>query len=314
MKNLILSYFDNVQGPVVFLRQPEYLKIEDFATIPLLMNLYREGFFMHEYGGYKSANLIFEIPSKYARGGDEILMISLLDEADINPELARGSLIRFVDALRKIRDAYKGFYVNSAKFTANPAKFGEIQDLFASFASSIPAEMHVQPRQSKLFLFGLTKVGKTSIVQALKNQMLKDNPPTISMDISKIFINNTINFMVYDAPGQEKFRALWQPHIDNQDGLVFVVDVTAPEKFPEARDVLHDVAGRDETQNLPLLVLLNKVDLKKPRVKDVLSALDIAALRNPCKEFLTSAVTRENIPEAFTWLANQLASRLTGEL
>ena len=73
------------------------------------MDLYDEGFFVHIFGGFKSANYIFEIPSVYGRGDRELIMLSIVIDIDdnINFELSKELLETFKKEFNKIPEVYK---------------------------------------------------------------------------------------------------------------------------------------------------------------------------------------------------------------
>lgn len=98
MKILILSHFDAKFGPKIFLISPESSDEKEFDQIPSLMDLYSEGYFMHVFGDYKSANYIFNIPSERGRGKVETLLISIVVDtnSDINLELSKEFLEGYV--------------------------------------------------------------------------------------------------------------------------------------------------------------------------------------------------------------------------
>ena len=313
MKVLILTHFNNTVGPVISLIAPEDGNIakSDFEHIPDLMSLYRQGFFIHEFAGWKSANINFEMPSKYARGKAELLMLSLLiKEGDIDIQLVKEYFTKFADGLKDVKGAYKAFYLESDKYKGDLKKYMEIKDLFYGFYNSFPDEVSTfKSEPASIFMFGLHKAGKTTLVRSLQNRKLENISPTISVDVSKIFMDN-LSIMVYDSPGQEKYRQLWTPHLKGQDALVFVVDITAQDLLNDAMGVLHDIAMRDETRDLPLLILFNKIDLKKAKTKKLEKRLALDMLGNrPHKYFLTSAVTMQGVPDALFWLSRELEAR-----
>ncbi len=103
------------------------------------MNLYDKGFFVHIFGGYKSANLVFEVFSHYARGKKELLLLSILIEEgkdELNIDFSRELLEGFAKELNNIDDAYKAFYLNSPEFEGDINKANEIQNLFFTFYKS----------------------------------------------------------------------------------------------------------------------------------------------------------------------------------
>jgi GTP-binding protein SAR1 len=310
MKALLLTHFDAIFGPKIFLSSG-INNVDEFKHIPPLMDLYKEGFFYHEFNKDKSANLSFQLPSPYARGNCEILMLTyLVRDGELNPGTAKEYLKRFADRLVQIKDAYKAFYVGSSKYPGDPRKFDEIKDLFDALYHSFPAEVNMyKQKDRKIFVFGLTKAGKTTILNAMRNRKAKESQPTIFVDITKTLLPDTnVSAIIYDAPGQLKYREMWAPNITGSNGIVFVVDVADKERFDEAKAVLHDVAMRPETRSIPLLLLLNKVDLRKPKVKDLVKTLDLESLgKRPVKYFETSAITGEGVAEAFAWFGNELS-------
>nr|MDO8085619.1 ADP-ribosylation factor-like protein [Candidatus Sigynarchaeum springense]MDO8116321.1 ADP-ribosylation factor-like protein [Candidatus Sigynarchaeota archaeon] len=305
----MLVYFDPIFGPKIFLHSG--IDVDEFKHIPPLMDLYKEGFFYHEFNKDKSANLSFQLPSSYARGNCEILMLTyLVRNGEHNPGMAKEYLTRFAEHLVQIRDAYKAFYVGSAKYPGDSKKLDELKELFDALHHSLPAEVNMfKPKERKIFVFGLTKAGKTTLLNAMQNRKAKQPHPTIFMDVSKALIpDSNVSAMIYDAPGQIKYREMWAPNITGSDGLVFVVDVADKDRFPEAKGVLHDIAKRPETRSIPLLLLLNKVDLKKPKTKELVKVLELDGLNGrPMKYFETSAVTGEGVAEAFAWLGKELS-------
>ncbi|NMC08003.1 MAG: GTP-binding protein [Candidatus Lokiarchaeota archaeon] len=310
MKSLLLTHFDAIFGPKIFMHAG-ITSVDEVKHIPPLMDLYKEGFFYHEFNKDKSANLSFQIPSTYARGNYEILMLTyLVRDDELNPIMAREYLTRFADHMMRIDDGFKAFYVGSGKHPGDPRKLDEIKELFDSLYHSLPAAINVYAqKERKIFVFGLTKAGKTTILDAMRNRKVKQLQPTIFMDISKALLPDTnVSAMIYDAPGQLKYREMWAPNIAGSDGLVFVIDVADKDRFGEARAVLHDIAMRQETRVLPLLLLFNKVDLKKPKVKDLVKALDLDKLGpRPLKYFETSAITGEGVVDAFAWFGKELS-------
>ena len=57
---------------------PENIRRDDIKQVPLLIDLYENGFFRHTFGTFKTANLIFDIPSEYSNTEKERLLISLV--------------------------------------------------------------------------------------------------------------------------------------------------------------------------------------------------------------------------------------------
>lgn len=314
MKILVLSHYNLFFRPYIFLKAPESLEREDLKQIPILMDIYESGFYKHEFGTFKTANLLFEIPSEYSRIKKEKLCISLVydSKSKINSSLTEELLRNFVNDLKKIEDLFKAFYVNSKIHKGDINKFNEIKTLLESFYSTFPEENVIfEQKEAKILIFGLSLSGKTTLIRSLRESVSKTIFPTISVDVSRIILNN-ISLLTYDTPGQPKLKELWKPYLKEQDGLIFVLDITDKIKFSNARALLHEIANISELRALPILILFNKVDLTQPDVDLLVQTMELNKLGNrPVKYFLTSGIKNLNIEDAFNWLALKISEKVT---
>ncbi|MFX0040384.1 MAG: ADP-ribosylation factor-like protein [Promethearchaeota archaeon] len=313
MRILILSHRNPYFPPYIFLKVPETIQRDDIKQVPYLIDLYDGGFFIHTFGTFKTANLMFNIPSKYSNTTKEHLLITLVTEnkSQINNSLAQEFLEGLVEDFKKIEDAYKAFYMNSRIYEGDPAKLEEIRLLLDTFNTSFPEEEVIfEQKEAKILIFGLTMAGKTTIIRTRRKSVSKSIFPTISVDISRILVNN-ISLLTYDIPGKYKVKEIWKPYMKNQDGLIFVLDVNDTIKFSYARELLHEIASKPELSELPLLILFNKVDLKKQDKDELEKLMGVEKLgKRPIKSFLTSAIKNINIDEAFNWLSLKISERI----
>ncbi len=312
MNIIVLSYFDHIFGPKIFMKTPKSFDDEEINQIPVLIDMYEEGFFIHIFGGFKSANYFFEINSPIARGGTERLLLSILTtEGELNQELLKELLERFINEIQQIPDIYSAFYSTKNSENKAQAKYTQLDNLMNTFYEHLPKDVAIiKRRKAKIFIFGPSKAGKTTIINCLRNEFDKTTLPTTSMSISKLLIGS-LEFLTYDVPGQTKFQKLWLPYLKNQDGLVFVFDITDKERYEEAKEMLHRVVTMPQTKNLPLLILFNKVDLGTPDVLSIEKAVGIPELgKRHFKCFLTSGLINEGVAEAFDWFAETIVNRL----
>ncbi|MBN1800755.1 MAG: PAS domain S-box protein [Candidatus Lokiarchaeota archaeon] len=313
MKVLILSRFDPKMGPKIYLKAPRDINDQEFDQIPALMDLYDEGFFIHIFGSYKSANCIFNIPSKHSRGQVETLLISFVVDINshINFELSKELLEGFESEFQTIEDAFEAFYEDNEEYAHSQEKLEEIKSLFSTFYNTFPKESIVyEQTNAKILVFGLSQAGKTTVINCLRNSMSKNTIPTTYIDISKVIINN-ITMYAHDTPGQSKFKELWAPYLKNQDGLVFVLDVADKKQYRAAGEVLHDILNLNEMKNLPLLILLNKKDLLNPNLEEIKNTLELNGEFNRSIEyFSTCALKNENVEKGFYWLSERLNEKL----
>ncbi|MFX1305084.1 MAG: PAS domain S-box protein [Promethearchaeota archaeon] len=313
MRLLILSHRNPYFPPYIFLKMPEKIQRDDIKQVPLLIDLYENGFFKHTFGTFKTANLIFDIPSEYSKTMKERLLISLVidGKSEINSILAEQFLEGIVEEFKKIEDLFKAFYVDSRIYKGDPSKLEEMRKLLNTFHISFPEEEVIfEQKEAKILIFGLSMAGKTTIIKTRRKSVSRATFPTINVDISRILVNN-VSLLTYDIPGKYKAKELWKPYLKNQDGLIFVLDVTDKIKFSYARELLHEIAGKPELSELPLLILYNKIDMKQPDINNLDEAMGVKKLgKRPMKSFLTSGIKNINIDEAFNWLSLKIAERV----
>ncbi|MFX0033766.1 MAG: PAS domain S-box protein, partial [Candidatus Hermodarchaeota archaeon] len=309
----MLSHRNPFFPPYTFLKEPETIERDDLKQVPTLIELYEGGFFIHMFGTFKTANLLFDIPSKYSRTKKERLLISIIvdNKNKIKTTLAQELLEGFVEEFKKIKKAYKAFYVDSQVYQGDRDKLMEIKTLLNTFNTSFPEESVIfEQKEAKVLIFGLSMAGKTTIVRTRRKAVSRTIFPTINVDISRILVNN-VSLLTYDTPGQVKFKEIWKPYLKGQDGLIFVLDVADKIKFPDARKLLHEVVAIPELSELPLLILFNKIDLEEPDANDLVEAMGLEKLgKMPLKYFLTSGVKNINVDEAFNWLSLKIAERI----
>lgn len=117
---------------------------------------------------------------------------------------------------------------------------------------------------TKIFLFGIDRAGKTTLSELIKTGSKKDTKPTLAFNIDKWVIDE-IEFQVWDAPGQVKFRKLWSNGINKAQVLLFVLDTADDTRFDEAKAEFDKVLKDLETARIPLVFCFNKMDLDEAR-------------------------------------------------
>ncbi len=90
--SVALSYFARKKGPLVFYTYPESILEEGFSVqiANIMVQVSKEGFFANQSSTVPSTlNYYFEIPSEWARGNKEMLMISVFLDKPINKLLEK---------------------------------------------------------------------------------------------------------------------------------------------------------------------------------------------------------------------------------
>ena len=313
MKSLVVSVFDFVYSPKIWLKAPELFDHEYLENIPDLMNLYEDGFFVHVFGGLKSANLIFDLPSSKDRGGVIKMLISIIiTEGDINEDLSRKMIESIKTDLTSISGLYLILGINKAQNDLET--YTKAKELILQYHETIPDEIvDLTIPTIKFFVFGATQVGKTTIVQVLQGKTPRDLLPTRNVEFTTIKMKN-LSITTYDTPGQERMGSLLERWVKNQDGLVYILDATdlTEKSLFKARKSLEEVLSRPDMVKIPLLVIINKIDLATPDVISIENALKIDDYgTRDVKFFTTSAIKRKGVGGAFEWLLETVRSRIS---
>jgi tetratricopeptide (TPR) repeat protein/sulfur relay (sulfurtransferase) DsrC/TusE family protein len=117
---LNLSFFNTIRGPQILCYFPDSLEEEKAQQIANLLNiseLIKQKFFVYETSSkFKTVNYYFEVPSEWARGKKEMLLISVIltDEQIEQIHMFEDLLKKISTSIAEIENAYKGFYMYDA--------------------------------------------------------------------------------------------------------------------------------------------------------------------------------------------------------
>jgi hypothetical protein len=119
-----LSYFNRRVGPLVFYLYPKnYLDKDLSVKIANIMDQqFNEGFFIYAFENMNSMNYYFEIHSDWARGNKEMLMISIVFDQQILPEIEEkisNLCLEFSERLQSNEEIYTAFYINDLNYHEN---------------------------------------------------------------------------------------------------------------------------------------------------------------------------------------------------
>jgi hypothetical protein len=169
----ILSHFDHRYGPKILVSIPKLPPSINLDYIPSLMDLYKEGFFITEYESIKTANLIFEVYSRFARGRREFLMLTLItfeEEYNLNLSSFREIMEYFVNEFKNIKDLHVGLHYQD--IPEADAKYQEINDFMFSFSNSLPDERAVYKQNlAKILTYGISQSGTNTIIKSLQEKI-----------------------------------------------------------------------------------------------------------------------------------------------
>lgn len=115
-----------------------------------------------------------------------------------------------------------------------------------------------------VFVFGLDRAGKTTLVTYFQEKKFIPQSPTIGVNISHlIFAGSDLTMEFTDVGGQKRFRNDWENYIKRPHVLVFVIDASDrnEDRIQDGRVELQKLLANPKVTGIPLLVLINKVDL-----------------------------------------------------
>mgnify|MGYP006278775925 CR=1 FL=1 len=320
---LVLSYFDNIFGPKVFYTNPTPLSNNLEPELLKYMNIdvpegLIAGFSTTLDEKVKIINYSFEIPSEWARGKRELLMISIIVKNDYRTNMFRHVLKELSERIwNQSSEIYKAFYQSRSKYSNKEGikiAVDKLNNILFEKYNDIKKVIE-NPNLGTFLTLGLSKAGKSTILHYLKNNAFKRMQPTIALQVIKILVDNKI-FRSVDVSGQKRLRNQWWAYTKPPEAIIFVIDINdPPERLKEAKEEFSKIRDRILNQsnqisiNIPILICLNKIDLinnieeKEFKIIDFLD-LDTSGLKY--KVQLTSAKEGTGINEGIKWIFQEL--------
>lgn len=169
-------------------------------------------------------------------------------------------------------------------------------------------------KDKKVMISGLDYAGKTTLLYKMKLGEVVTTFPTIGMNIEKVQYKS-MEFLAHDVGGRCSMHALLKYITDNTTGIIFVVDANDRERLEWAHDELQRLLTLETMADVPLLILLNKQDLKGAISPDEFSALWKAKEERDKKRIVSSrqtliqpcsVIVEEGISEGMLWLTSQM--------
>jgi GTP-binding protein SAR1 len=177
------------------------------------------------------------------------------------------------------------------------------------------AEYGLASKTGKVVLLGLDNAGKTTLVHMLRDNVLVQHMPT-QKPTMETFTLGGLTFNLFDLGGHAIARRQWADYCSTADAIVFLIDASEPERFPEAKTALDSLFTDDTLRQTPLLILANKIDLPRSASEDQLRMVfglqqtigkdATPATSNgirPVEVFMCSILKRQGFKEGFQWLA-----------
>ena len=164
----------------------------------------------------------------------------------------------------------------------------------------------------KLVLGGDGAVGKTSMVQRFVEGVFRtDYKATIGTSITKKECNfkgleSKVRFVIWDLAGQQQFEKVRGAYLANSKAGLLVFDITRRDSFDNIKHWFEQI--KTISPEIILVLCANKTDLKNSRVVSTTEGENLA-IELGISYIETSALTGENINDAFRMIALQLIKR-----
>ncbi|KAI6184180.1 hypothetical protein M3Y97_00568600 [Aphelenchoides bicaudatus] len=176
--------------------------------------------------------------------------------------------------------------------------------------------------QYRIILIGDSTVGKSSLLRNfVDNRKAGIIEPTVGVDfytrLVEIKPNYRVKLQIWDTAGQEKFRSITTAYYRNSAAVIVVYDTTNRQSFENVTTWLDEaemnIGGANPSESVFLLVG-HKADLEEKR-QVLYEEGEYFAKYRKIKFIETSAVTGENVNEAFLMVAREISNKFeTGVL
>ncbi|KTG40552.1 hypothetical protein cypCar_00002778, partial [Cyprinus carpio] len=164
----------------------------------------------------------------------------------------------------------------------------------------------------KFLVIGNAGTGKSCLLhQFIEKRFKDDSNHTIGVEFgSKIIsvVNKFVKLQIWDTAGQERFRSVTRSYYRGAAGALLVYDITSRETYNALTNWLTD-ARMLASQNIVIILCGNKKDLDADREVTFLEASRFAQ-ENELMFLETSALTGENVEEAFVQCARKILNKI----
>ncbi|KAK5964356.1 ADP-ribosylation factor family protein [Trichostrongylus colubriformis] len=163
---------------------------------------------------------------------------------------------------------------------------------------------------ARVVLLGLEGAGKTTLLRALmKAPHVPDISPTNGFTVDSIHYKN-FRLHLWDVSGLNRSRSVWKHYHSNAQAIIFVVDSSAPERFPDVIRAVEEVVEDSHVDSCQFLLVVNRKATEstvEPSVSSLLGS--VSRFGQPIKVHYCDAATGRGVPELLEYLVDSLVPR-----
>ncbi len=168
-------------------------------------------------------------------------------------------------------------------------------------------------QKANIVILGLDNAGKTTLLHFMQNECVIIHEPTRHPQ-QGTFRHGDIVFQAHDLGGHTAARRLWKQYFAEVDAVIFIIDVCDDVRWAETKAELVAILADDCTQNMSILILVNKIDLVpfphlrvdsiRQQINGLTSRHEIQAISGQHVHIEAISITKRiNVDEAFKWLS-----------
>ncbi len=159
----------------------------------------------------------------------------------------------------------------------------------------------------KVFMFGLDKAGKTVISRYLSEGVIEtDTKPSIAFK-QHILALAKLDVVLWDTPGQIKYRKSWVKNVGESKVLVFILDTSDSGRFAEAKNEFENFVNSCYNLRAPVIFCFHQMDKPEAMMNfekatsffeiDKDRVLKVFALKTTIKDLKSLDVLRDKIQD-----------------
>eukprot|EP01097_Dermamoeba_algensis_P004311 TRINITY_DN2844_c0_g1_i3.p1 TRINITY_DN2844_c0_g1~~TRINITY_DN2844_c0_g1_i3.p1 ORF type:complete len:185 (+),score=17.08 TRINITY_DN2844_c0_g1_i3:53-607(+) len=164
----------------------------------------------------------------------------------------------------------------------------------------------------KIVVLGAGGVGKSALtVRFVQGIFVEKYDPTIEDSYRKQVDIAGEHYMleILDTAGTEQFTAMRDLYMKNGQGFVLVYSIIAQSTFNDLPDLRDQILRVKDSDNVPMVLVGNKVDLEEQRVIQTATGQGLAQDWG-CAFMEASAKTKQNVDEIFMNLLKQIGTQV----